>query len=517
MKKGLILFFIVLSFSLFFISLKTTGAWIGRPFPGYLAFQNGVVGPYYVPGWSGPGAGMTYHEIASADRIGRETFSATDYVLIVLIPAVTGLLFVLLGFWLSFAFPEWGGRFPILFFHVLVGNYLILSPEFQMTYHFAYLHLILFALIPAVMIHFAFEFPEREKRDFKIPYSVTALLLIPYLFLFKNYPRAWIVAEYAVVAAVIGAYLFWIYRLTRILKTPHLEHNRVIARSLLGGQIAAFAVPFVAAIAIFILRLPVPLNLATPLTLLFPLSLFAGVLLGRLRQSRMQLVQTEKRAALGGLLAGLAHEINNPLNFIYANLEPLRDGIGRVPEASLKKELSEIARDMEEGAKRTKAIIDNFRFFSTPERRQRQSLDAHHLLEQSLNLLSHRWQKSPIELVRRYGVIPKISGEPAELGQVFVNILSNAIDALAGKPGRIEIITSQDGLNAVVRIRDSGPGITPKNLSKIFDPFFTTKAQGEGTGLGLSISRETIHAHGGSVDVRSGPDKGTEFIVKLPV
>jgi signal transduction histidine kinase len=552
MKQKLLLFLLILiTLASFGGTLTITHTKIDQPFPGYLTFQNGVVGAFYVPGWVGQKERIRYHYISpspqpspapsTALRTGRgegetlrrsqinelEIFSLRDYLLIVLLPAISGLLFFLLGAGLCLYLPHESGSLALLFFHFLVGNFLILSPEFHLTYRFSYLHLAVFAFIPAAMIHFAFLFPEPQKsfergRFFHVlPYLASALLLIPYCHFFLQAPSTWIKIEYGVVFYVIAIYLFWLTRLAKTLRRPQLEFNRIVARYLLSGQMIAFTLPLAAVVAIFVGGFSFPLNFAAPVIILFSLSLFVGVIFARFRQSQMQLVQAEKWATVGNLMAGLAHEINNPLNFIYSNLEPLRETLQFLKKDSHSQkvdvwnELDQLVEDMEEGATRVKSIVENFRYFSYPSQEKTEAVDLHEVLDQSLKLLTPKW-KDRITIFRNYGNIPKIQSSHGEIGQVFVNLLANACEAIS-KEGTVQISTSyvRAKESIEIRIRDSGVGIPKEEIAKIFDPFYTTKPQGEGTGLGLAITLQIVKKHQGTIEVKSEIQKGTEIVVSL--
>ncbi|HCU25539.1 MAG TPA: hypothetical protein DF383_11040 [Deltaproteobacteria bacterium] len=241
-------------------------------------------------------------------------------------------------------------------------------------------------------------------------------------------------------------------------------------------------------------------------------------------KTTQQLVQTEKLAMMGSLLAGLAHEINNPLTFIYSNLEPLREAIVELrqrapaddgPATQIFAELNATVDTMEEGARRAKEIIENLRYFSYPGRREKEAVDLNKLLEQSITLLAPKW-KGRLRIVRRYGEIPKIQAFPADLGQVFLNILANACDATP-KRGVLHVRTWQEGDAVTVSVRDSGTGIEKDVLPRIFDPFFTTKGPDEGTGLGLAITLQLVQKHRGKLELQSEPGEGTEFRIVLPV
>lgn len=532
---------LIVALAIFAGVFQTTRSEVGSVFPGYLTFANGVVGAFYLPSWPGHQAGLSYHDRIQDQKWAKpfqwQEFTSKDFALVVLVPAVSGLLFILIGFAATLSLPTPSGKFPLLFFHFLVGIYLIFSPEVQITYYSTYFHFTVFSLLPAVMIHFALLFPEkvfegRATYFYLVPYVVSLGLLIPYLRQFWADPVMWITAEAAVVAYLIAAYLFWIVRLALSLRKLHSERTRILARALLTGQVIAFFVPLAAAVAVFVGKLSVPLNLVAPVVLLFPIAFSMGIFWARLRESQSRLLQAEKRAALGQMLAGLAHEINNPMTFIYSNIEPLRESIGTIKEkieypdvktVERLADLDSLVNDIEEGANRAKGIIDSFREFSHPNSNQRKDVDLHSLIDKSLNLLSPKW-KDRVEIVRRYGGIPKYNCSEVEMGQVFVNLLTNAIDALP-QGGTVSVFTDlippasarSEPPKIEVKIRDTGMGISKDKLARIFDPFYTTKAPGEGTGLGLATALEMVHKHQGKLEVKSEPAKGTEFTLQLPV
>ncbi len=533
---------ICLTLFLFAATLQLTYEKVGKPFKGYLSFKNQVVGAFYVPGWTGPEKGFIYHmQVPGISAVSdldpnrpSSFFSFRDFILVVLIPAVIGLCFVFLGAGICWALSDQSGSLPLFFFHLFVGGYLILSPEFHLTYFFSYLHLALFVLIPATMIHFALLFPEknvwiaRHARFYLLPYLMSFFLGFPYLYWFESHPAAWIKIEYLVVFYVIAAYLFWLSSMGWTLRRPQLDLNRIVIRHIFFGQLIAFTVPLLATIGIFMGGVSFPLNLAAPFVLFFPLALLLGVGLGRFRRNQIQLIQIEKMATLGNLFSGLAHEINNPLTFIYSNLEPLRESIDHLrlrllesPQSQdertreVLEDLPSLLNTIEEGAQRAREIIGHFRSLSHPGSEMADEIDIHLLIDQSLSFLKPSWREG-IQLKKDYGLIPKISGSSAALGQVFVNLISNALDAIPQR-GAIEIITHLNATKIQIHVRDTGEGISPEKQSRIFDPFYTTKAQGKGTGLGLSLVLKTIRNHGGHIEVKSELGKGSEFIVELPI
>ena len=247
--------------------------------------------------------------------------------------------------------------------------------------------------------------------------------------------------------------------------------------------------------------------------------------LGELRQAQVQLVQSEKMASLGRLVAGVAHEINNPVSFISTSVAPLRRRLERVAAAApaelrqALEEAEEIVSIMARGAERTAAIVQDLRSFSRLGEATRKPVDLGEGIDTSLRLLESRW-RDRITVHRDYGQVPQVECDPGQLNQVFMNVLANACDAVAeggNVSGNIWISTRLDGDGVEVAIRDDGPGIAPEVLGRIFDPFFTTKDVGGGTGLGLAISHGIVAAHGGRIDVESTPGVGTTVRIRLPI
>jgi signal transduction histidine kinase len=261
------------------------------------------------------------------------------------------------------------------------------------------------------------------------------------------------------------------------------------------------------------------------------------------QNAQEQLVQTEKMASLGQLVAGIAHEIKNPLNFIYGNtgfladyvqkLERMLDTMEKLPSISpqdqaeierlkeanhyafIKEDLSTLIDNFTEGARRINTIVSDLRSFSRLDADTVSEIDLHASLEMSLNLLRNQY-KDRVEIHREYGNIPKIQGYSGKLNQVFMNLLSNAFHAVQEK-GEVWIRTRCDSGAVEVEVEDNGGGIPKEHLNRIFEPFFTTKPVGQGTGLGLSISYGIIEQHHGRIQVSSSPNKGSVFVVRLPI
>ena len=261
--------------------------------------------------------------------------------------------------------------------------------------------------------------------------------------------------------------------------------------------------------------------------------------------TQTQLLQSEKMSSLGRMLAGVAHEINNPVNFIYGNIihasEYIDDLIALVEtyqnEVSnpspniqqqadeidiefLKEDLPKLLQSMKFGAERTRSIVLSLKDFSRLDQTKATFVDLHACIDSTLLILNHRLNKE-IAVQKNYGDIPPIEGYTSLLYQVFMNLLSNAIDALEEVKGLQEIVISTELIDkdwVKVKISDNGSGIAPENQGKIFDTFFTTKPRSVGTGLGLSISYQiVVEKHGGKLNCVSHLGKGTEFAIALPI
>jgi len=264
----------------------------------------------------------------------------------------------------------------------------------------------------------------------------------------------------------------------------------------------------------------------------------------QLKTTQTQLVAAEKMASLGQLTAGIAHEINNPVNFISGNTHPLRTDIldlfqvldayhQRVKEAGLgaefssvqeleeeldlgylRSEISDLLSGIEEGAHRTTEIVSGLRTFARLDEGEYKRFDIHQGLDSTLSLLKSHLDS--VEVIKDYGELPGIECYPGKLNQVFMNVLTNAIQAMP-EGGLIHLKTELEKDTVRLSIQDTGKGMEQEVVARMFEPFFTTKDVGEGTGLGMSISHGIIRQHGGIIQAESVPGQGTKIVISLPV
>jgi signal transduction histidine kinase len=239
--------------------------------------------------------------------------------------------------------------------------------------------------------------------------------------------------------------------------------------------------------------------------------------LDKLGRAQQQIVRSEKLASIGQLVAGIAHEINNPVNAIVNTVGPLEEAVGNIgkdPEAA--KEVVEMVKVVQRGAQRTKAIVSALHNYSRTDDESVVDFDVNRSLDDSLELLRHLLKQN-VTVAKKYGDPGRVRGHAGQINQVFMNLLTNAAQALAGRDkALITIETRGDSSGVEVKITDNGPGIPPEVLPRIWDPFFTTKDVGEGTGLGLSIVHELVERHGGTIECDTKLGEGTTFSVKLP-
>jgi len=245
----------------------------------------------------------------------------------------------------------------------------------------------------------------------------------------------------------------------------------------------------------------------------------------QLETAERQLLQSEKMRALGQFVAGVAHELNNPIAIVAANVAYLEERLPTLCAAAPESggELVSLLEDCREAARRAAAIVADLRTFARGgDPGEWGDFDLDERVRRATSLL-RRWVKPQVEIVSRCGGVRRIAGFAAQLDQVLLNLLANAAHAV-GERGRVEISTRVEekaaglagGPFVIVEVADDGHGIAPENLARLFEPFFTTKAEGEGSGLGLSVSHGIVARHGGAIRVASRPGRGSTFTVYLP-
>ena len=244
--------------------------------------------------------------------------------------------------------------------------------------------------------------------------------------------------------------------------------------------------------------------------------------LDKLTRAQEQLVRSEKLASIGQLVAGIAHEINNPVNAIVNTVGPLEEAVQEIDSADpaaraeAAKDVRDMVRVVQRGAQRTKAIVTALHNYSRTDDESVVEFDVDRSIDDSLELLRHLLKQN-VTVTKHYSNAGRVRGHAGQINQVFMNLLTNAAQALTGRDSSVITIETRGDPDGVeVKIQDNGPGIPPEVLPRIWDPFFTTKDVGEGTGLGLSIVHELVERHGGTIEVETRVGEGTAFTVKLP-
>ncbi|WP_440222329.1 sensor histidine kinase [Dokdonella sp. MW10] len=274
----------------------------------------------------------------------------------------------------------------------------------------------------------------------------------------------------------------------------------------------------------------------------------------RVKSSQLQLVQSEKMASLGQMVAGLVHEINTPLGYVRNNVEMTRATLadttrligayeavtaglldGETPPDDLPERVDALGTeranldvamlddtaalldDTLHGLGQIGELVANLKDFSRLDQARTQKADLNQLVDSALRIVQHILKRRGIEVVRHAGEVPPIECSPAQINQVLLNLVNNAVQAIEHDGGRIVVRTHVMGSRALVLVEDNGKGIAEADLARIFDPFFTTKAVGQGTGLGLAIAHQIVEQHRGLIRVASTPGRGTRFAVALPL
>jgi len=264
----------------------------------------------------------------------------------------------------------------------------------------------------------------------------------------------------------------------------------------------------------------------------------------KLERLQEQIIHSEKMASLGQLAAGIAHELNNPVGFIYGNMDILNQCVGgltelldyydkaelsdlvsggavqikeRIDYDATLEDLDLIIKDCREGAQRIRDIVQNLRTFSRLDEAEFKESDIHEGIDSTIRLLSRYYSSDNISLIRDYGELPPVDAFAGQLNQVWMNLLVNAAQAVSATGGEVRVATRVEEQSVVISVADTGGGIPRESLNRIFEPFYTTKPVGEGTGLGLSISFGIVERHDGTIAVETRLGEGTTFTVTLPI
>lgn len=273
----------------------------------------------------------------------------------------------------------------------------------------------------------------------------------------------------------------------------------------------------------------------------------------RLKASQNQLIQSEKLASLGQLVAGLAHEINTPLGYVQNNVEMVRNHLpaaaetlaayagvldaaaagaddataaqctGRLDDAlaafdpTLCGDLTSLLDDTLHGVHQIADLVASLKDYSRIDQARSENVDLHGLVESALRIGGHLLRRRDVQVRRQFGDVPPVTCAPAQINQVLLNLIGNAAQAIEHDRGIIAVRTQVSGGYALIAVQDNGKGIPADVLPRVFEPFFTTKPVGQGTGLGLSICQQIVQAHGGRIAATSTPGVGTRFVVALPI
>ncbi len=413
------------------------------------------------------------------------------------------MIFLIVSLIPTVLFPSKGHELLLYFINILAFA-LCIWLNYKQAYQAAKHFIMLFGLIIVTMVCLFMEIETYTATNF-IPIVMTPMLIFR-----KN---SWVYFYILIAAICFLASWYYVMEFGHIKGVP-TEGPQIVA--LINTIINIFTIPFL--IVLFYQGLQKEYE--------------AEEQNQQIIQAQTQLVQSEKMASLGQLTAGIAHEINNPINFVSGNVSPMKRDIQEIDEwiaSSIEgkrpeeieetfEEVYELISGIEEGAIRTKEIVQGLRNFSRLDEDDKKMAFVHEGIDSTLTLLTH---KTPprTNIYKSYGELPAIACYPGKLNQVFMNILSNALDATEEK-GDIFIQTGwkeEENQLIQVSIKDTGSGMSPETQEHLFEPFFTTKDVGKGTGLGMSIAYGIIQQHGGTIEVSSTEGEGSEFRVCLPV
>ncbi len=565
---------------------------VGMPFAGVLPFENLFSGAFTQPNWEGGRNHLKFqdrivaanHEklqsaadwkriveeselssriSTSIDRSGKveelslniRRLTADDVYSIFAPLFATGVAFLLIGALVSLIQPMPPGVFAFLLYALLTGTYFLTSYDFHTTYHFRDVLLISFAFIPATVIDLSLTFPRPlMRRAWSQPialsaYGLSSLLLIPYIRWFIDRPQSWNQIQYALFLYLSLAYIGWVAMVLYRIKFDSDSLVRKQCKLILFPLIPAFGTIFVITWMVMVFHREIPFNWIVPICLAFPVAIAIAMfsrnlfLVDRLehevserteelKKAQAELSEASKRAAIGMLAAGTAHEIGNAMNLISSNLPVLKKYSERLMQLVLsfpkdpqiaeekkkvdfdfiQSDLPDLLSNVERGAERAIAIVGDLKSFSRPDTSGESDVDLSFVIESTLRLLRTELG-TRIKIEKQIETIPTVRANSGQIHQVVLNVLLNAVQAISLE-GTISISLARREHEAILTIQDSGKGISPEQLGRIFEPFFTTRPGG--SGLGLSVSYGIVSAHGGKLSIASEVGKGTIVTMRLP-
>ena len=531
----------------------------GKLFPSFLSMANGEVGALHPPRWT-DGKALAYHDLVlSLDSDGEKArgvflhqgqtlsldlslkpLQGTEFFIVAVLPILCALFYWISGLFIYRYQKNLAHRHSLLAFHLCLSIYFASLFDFHSSHLLSLVFLLSFVAISILLYQLALSFPlalEPEKRYKKLKVGLSVLgclLALPYLFLFFQKNPTWLVSEKALLIYAAGAYILWLLRIFLLSRKPLAPFLRSFSRYLFWGNLSAFLVPFAVGMTFFIVKRALPFQYVVPLTLLFPAFILLATLLALFKDSQMRLVQAEKMASLGNLMSGIAHEINNPLNFLSANLDTLKSylhflksNLGH-PEARYRdrmnaheilEESEVMASEMENGLNRIEDIIRLLKKMIRGEEMPTETFLVQEAVDEAIGFLalSHPNLKNWVYCEISQGATLRL---PRTIFlEVLLNLLSNALYALKDlpqKPQAISIYFYHEATHAVLAVIDQGCGISSQDLPRVKDAFFTTKPVQQGMGMGLALVERWVQAWRGTLEIKSELGKGTEVWIKIP-
>ncbi|HCU26119.1 MAG TPA: hypothetical protein DF383_13975 [Deltaproteobacteria bacterium] len=550
--------FAALTLGVWSYALVLAAHWHGREIPALLAIPNGEVGAFSHSSWQNS-PNLTYHDrLLSLERQGESfairlqrgqktwelrrsptLLAGQAFLTVAVIPLFCSLIYGLFGLWLYRRQQDLSHPETLAAFNFCIALYLACIFDFHSSHRLTWIYLFSFCVLGFLIHRLAIQFPipvqnsKLSKIYGSLSLALGASIALPYLWTFSKKQSSWSFWEGLLILYTIAGYLLWTGRLAWLSRRPLQAYLKGLSRYLFWGNLGAFLIPAATGLALLFWNRAFPANYAIPFTLLFPLSLALATLLAMLADSRARLLQSEKMAAVGSLLGGMSHELNNPLNLISANLDLLKDYLqflsriplpaeplyrGQIKAQEVLKESAEIAADMENGLHRSQEILQLLKKTARAEEAPRELFSVEAVLQEALKYLETRCPNIKAVLSSELPAGAALRLPRTLFLEVLMNLLANAYDALSfpAAPQAIRIVL-QSGPDAdLLGILDKGCGISPDLLGRIRDPFFTTKTPGNGTGLDLALVERWVRSWQGNLEIRSKPGQGTEIWIKLP-